>query len=144
MLGGPQNRSGGRWENSWPYRNSKPVEPAASRYTDWAIPSPVCIYKCIICHFFLLSLPVWSTGLISQFHDHFTDGRTPCAGDQLVARPLPVHRTTHTQKRIHTSNMHALCRIRTHDPVFRVKTVHVLDRSVTMTGIIGHMMLCKF
>jgi hypothetical protein len=47
-----------------------------------------------------------------------TFGRTPWAGDQLVARPLPVqkHRKTH----IHTQtlNIHALSGIRTHDPGF--------------------------
>jgi hypothetical protein len=40
--------------------------------------------------------------------------------DQLVARPLPKHRTTQTQnKRIHTPNVHALSGIRTHDPSVR-------------------------
>jgi hypothetical protein len=32
-----------------------------------------------------------------QFHDHFNDGRTPWASDQLVARPLPKHRKTQTK-----------------------------------------------
>jgi hypothetical protein len=46
----------------------------------------------------------------------FTE-RTPLTGDQLVARPLPKHRTTQPQnKRIHTPNIHALSEIRTHDP----------------------------
>jgi hypothetical protein len=41
-------------------------------------------------------------------------------GDQLVSRPLPKHRTTQAQnKGIQTPNIHALCRIRTHDPSFR-------------------------
>jgi hypothetical protein len=44
--------------------------------------------------FFLLLLPRWSIGLIYRFLDHFRDGRTPWTGDQLVARPLPKHRTT--------------------------------------------------
>jgi hypothetical protein len=61
-----------------------------------------------------LSLPLWSIGLISQFHDHFTDSRTLSTGDELVARPLHKHRTTQT----HTPNIHALCGIRTHDPGF--------------------------
>jgi hypothetical protein len=52
-------------------------------------------------YFSLLVLPVWSTGLICQFLDHFTDGRTPWTDDQLVARALPVHRTTKTQKNTH-------------------------------------------
>jgi hypothetical protein len=55
-----------------------------------------------------------------QFLDHFTGGRTPWTSDQLVARPLPKHRTIQTQnKHIHTPNIHALCGIRTHDPGFR-------------------------
>jgi hypothetical protein len=64
--------------------------------------------------FFFLSLPLWSIGLISQFLDHFTDGRTPWTGDQLVARPLPKHRIN-----AYTPNIHALCGIRTHGPGFR-------------------------
>jgi hypothetical protein len=43
-LAGPQNQSGWRKENSWPYRdsNSDPsvVQPVAIRYTDWAISAP--------------------------------------------------------------------------------------------------------
>jgi hypothetical protein len=55
-----------------------------------------------------------------QFLDYFTDDSAPWTGDHLVARPLPKHRTTRTQnKHIRTSNIHALCGIRTHDPSFR-------------------------
>jgi hypothetical protein len=40
--------------------------------------------------------------------------------DQLVARPLPKHRTTQTQnKRMHTPNIHALSGIRPQDPSVR-------------------------
>jgi hypothetical protein len=70
-------------------------------------------------HLLYSSLGPWP--LISQFLDHFTDGRTPWTSDQLVARPLPNHRTTQTQnKHIHILNIHALCGIQTHDPGFRV------------------------
>jgi hypothetical protein len=41
-------------------------------------------------------------------------GRTPCKGDQLVARSLPTHRTTHTQNK--NTDIHAFSGIRTHDP----------------------------
>jgi hypothetical protein len=63
-----------------------------------------------------------------QFHDHFTDGRTPWTSDQLVARTLRKYRTTQTQnKHIHAPNIHALCGIRTHDLSFRAsETVHAL------------------
>jgi hypothetical protein len=49
----------------------------------------------------------------------FTEGRTPWKSENLVAGPLPKHRTTQTQNRhIYTPHIHALCRIRTHDPGF--------------------------
>jgi hypothetical protein len=67
--------------------------------------------------FSVLLLALWSIGLISQFRDHFTDGRTPLTGDQLVARTLPKHRATQTQNKFtHIPNIHALCGIRTHMP----------------------------
>jgi hypothetical protein len=70
--------------------------------------------------FHWLYSPLWSLASDFQFYDHFTDGRTPWASDQLVARPLPKHRTTQTQnKHIHIPNIHALCGIRTHDLGFR-------------------------
>jgi hypothetical protein len=50
----------------------------------------------------------------------YTDGMTHWTSDQLIAKPLPKHRTTQTQnKRIHTPNIHALSGIRSHDPGFR-------------------------
>jgi hypothetical protein len=71
-----------------------------------------------------------------QFHDHFTEGRIPWASNQLVARPLPKHKTTQTRnKHIPIPNIHALCGIRTTIPASeRAKTVHALDRSATLTG----------
>jgi hypothetical protein len=51
------------------------------------------------------------------FRFDFTGGRTPWTSDQLVARPLPKHRTTQTQdKHIYIPNIHALYGIPTHDP----------------------------
>jgi hypothetical protein len=91
--------------------------------SDQVTPTLYNIYSPIRIHgiFFPASCStLWSIGLISQFLDHFTDGRTAWTGDQLVARSLPKHRTTQTQnKRIHTPNIHALCGIGTHDPGFR-------------------------
>jgi hypothetical protein len=61
--------------------------------------------------------PSFGLGLFFSFLILYTVGRTPWTGDQPFARPLPTHRTTHTQnKRIHTPNIHALSGIRTHDP----------------------------
>jgi hypothetical protein len=77
--------------------------------------------RAVINIFFSLALqPPWALASAFQFHDHFTDGRTPRTSDQLIARPLPKHRKTQTQnKHIHTPNIHALSGIRTHDPSFR-------------------------
>jgi hypothetical protein len=53
-------------------------------------------------------------------------------GDQPLAMPLPIHRTTQKQnKRIHTSM--SLVEIEPAIPVFElVKTVHVLDSAATV------------
>jgi hypothetical protein len=61
-------------------------------------------------------------------------GRTPWTGDQPVARPLPAHRTAQTQnKRTQTSML--LVGFEPMIPVFeRAKTVHALDRAVTVIG----------
>jgi hypothetical protein len=66
----------------------------------------------------------------------FTDGRTPWTGDQLVARPLPKHRTTQTQKNPHThqTSMPWVGFEPTIPASERAKTVHALDRSPTVTG----------
>jgi hypothetical protein len=69
----------------------------------------------IVVSFFTGSTAPLGPGLCFQFYDHFTDGRTFWTSDQLVARPLPKHRTTHA----HTPNIHALCEIRTHEPSLR-------------------------
>jgi hypothetical protein len=53
--------------------------------------------------------PPWALDSDFQFHDNFTDGRTPWTSDQLIVRPVPKHK-------INTTNIHALCTIRTHDP----------------------------
>jgi hypothetical protein len=77
---------------------------------------------CRIYHFTVFSplAPALEHRADFQFHDHFTEGRTPWTGDQLVARPLPKYRTTQTlNKRIHTQNIRALCGLRTHNPGFR-------------------------
>jgi hypothetical protein len=93
------------------------------------------IYESTLFKSLILLLPLWSIGPISQFLDHFTDGRTLWTSYQLVARPLPKHMTTQTQnKHIHIPNSHAFCGIRTHDPGFRAKTIQSLDRSATVTG----------
>jgi hypothetical protein len=46
--------------------------------------------------------PLWALASDFKFHDHFADGRIPWTSDQLVARPLPKHRTTQTQNKHYT------------------------------------------
>jgi hypothetical protein len=81
-----------------------------------------CCIPQVLSDSFLMALPAhlgpWPH---IQFRNNFvTDGRTSWTSDQPVARPLPKHRTTQTQKkRIHTPNIHALIGIRTHDPSVR-------------------------
>jgi hypothetical protein len=69
-----------------------------------------------------MALPTHSgSWALIQFHNYFSDCRTPWTSDQLVARPLPIHRKTQTQnKRIHTPNIHTLSGIRTYDLSVRV------------------------
>jgi hypothetical protein len=59
---------------------------------------------------------------------------TPWTGDQRVARPLPIHRTTQTQnKRTRTTMPRVAFEPTT--PVFkRAKTVQALDRAATVSG----------
>jgi hypothetical protein len=55
--------------------------------------------------------------------------------DQPVARPLPTHRTTQTQK-IVSRDIHALSRIRTTIPAFeQMKKLHALDRASTVKTV---------
>jgi hypothetical protein len=57
--------------------------------------------------FSLALQPPWALAYTFQFHDHFTDGRTPWTSDQLVATSLPKHMRAQTQnKRIHTHTKH--------------------------------------
>jgi hypothetical protein len=70
----------------------------------------------------------------------FTDGGTPWTGDQLVAKSLPKHRTTQTQKNAHThqTSMPWVEFEPTIPASERGKTVHSSDRSATVTGIFRH------
>jgi hypothetical protein len=67
----------------------------------------------------------------------FTDGSTPWRSDQLVARPLPKHRTTQTQnKHTYQTSMPCVGFGPTIPASDRAKTVHALDRSATVTGVV--------
>jgi hypothetical protein len=87
-----------------------------------------------VCKLIIFSLalqPPWALASAFQFHDHFTDGRTPWTSDQLVARPVPKHRTnTYT----HQTSMPYMGFEPTVPASERTKTLHALDRSATVTG----------
>jgi hypothetical protein len=75
--------------------------------------------------------------LFFQVSNLYTVGRTPWTEDQLVARPLPAHRTTQRQnKRTHTSMPRV--GFRAMIPVFELaKTLHGLDRAATVLCDVG-------
>jgi hypothetical protein len=59
---------------------------------------------------------------------------TPWTGDQPVASPLPIHRTTETQNKRTKTSMPRMGFERM-TPVFeREKTVHALDRAAAVVG----------
>jgi hypothetical protein len=66
-----------------------------------------------------------------QFRNYFlqTQG-IPRTDDQLVAMPLPKHRTTQT----HTHTKHQCLKWDSIPAFKRTKTVHYLDRAVTVIG----------
>jgi hypothetical protein len=89
-----------------------------------------------IVFFFTGSTASLGPGLCCQFHDRFTDGRTPWTSDQLVARSLPKHRTTQTHnKHIHQTSMPCVGFEPAIPASELAKTVHASDRSATVTGI---------
>jgi hypothetical protein len=57
-------------------------------------------------------------------------------GDQPVARVLPVHRTTQTQNKRTQTSMPQVRFERTIPAFERAKTVHALDRALTMIGLV--------
>jgi hypothetical protein len=71
-----------------------------------------------------------------QFLNLNAVGRTPWAGDQPVARPLPTHGATQTQnKRTQASMPRKEFELTT--PVFeRAKTVHALDGTANVMGTV--------
>jgi hypothetical protein len=83
--------------------------------------------QCSMAFFFLsLCSHTWklaptfgAQGWVSSVSWSGTVGRTPCTGDQLVARPLPVHEHRKTHTHTQALNIHALSGIRTHGPGFR-------------------------
>jgi hypothetical protein len=78
--------------------------------------------------------PLLGLGRCFRFLILYTVDITLWMGDQPVARPLPTHRTTQTQKKRRHTSM-PWVGFEPMIPVFeRAKTVHALDRATTVTG----------
>jgi hypothetical protein len=85
---------------------------------------------------FTESVPLTPCGVEVVFSfEHFTDRRTPWTSDQLVAGPLPKHRThTHTINRYIYQTSMPFVEFEPTIPAYeRAKTVHALDRSAKVT-----------
>jgi hypothetical protein len=67
---------------------------------------------------FLVAPAFGAEGWISSVSWSETVGRTPWTGDQLVARPLPVHKHRKTHTHTQTLNIHAPSAIWTFGPGF--------------------------
>jgi hypothetical protein len=106
----------------------------------------VCLSVCLsaslsVCLSVYLSIYQWLYSpflgpcLFFSFNLFYTDVRTPWTGDKPVARPLPTHRTTQTQNKCTRTYMPRV-RFEPTIPVFEwTKTVHALDRAVTVIGL---------
>jgi hypothetical protein len=75
----------------------------------------------------------WFLAVLFSLLIQYTVGSTPWMGDQHVARPLDIHRTTQTQnERTKTSMLHV-----GFEPTGlefeRAKTVHASDRAAAVT-----------
>jgi hypothetical protein len=91
------------------------------------------LHACI--HSFINRSTALCWALASSSVSFYTDGRTPWASDQPVARPLPTFKTTQTQnKRTHRHPCTEFGFEPTIPAFKRTKTVHVLDRSATVIG----------
>jgi hypothetical protein len=65
----------------------------------------------------------------------YTDGRTPWTGDQPVARPLSIHRTTQTQNKRTQTSMSKLGFEFTIQVFEQSKTVHASDSATSLIDI---------
>jgi hypothetical protein len=86
-----------------------------------------------------LSIYLWLYGPCGtlppfRFSNLYTVGRTPRTGDQPVARPLLIHRTTQRQNKP-TQTFIPRMGFEPTIPAFELaKTVHALDRAATVIG----------
>jgi beta-lactamase regulating signal transducer with metallopeptidase domain len=95
---------------------------------------------CVSIYLWLYS-PLLALGRFFSFFIFYTVGRTPWTGDQPVTRPRPAHRTAQTQNK-HTQTSMPQMGFEPTIPVFeRTKTVHALDCTATVIGILKYTIL---
>jgi hypothetical protein len=73
-------------------------------------------------------------GRLFRFLILSTVGRTPWTGAQPIARPLPIHRTTQTQKKRTQISIPRVGFELTIPVLEQAKAVHALDRAATVIG----------
>jgi hypothetical protein len=99
---------------------------------------PIYIYIYLSLYLSIYLYIYGSTLLLLEFGHFFkllilyTVGRTPCKGDQPVARPLPTHRKTQTQNKCIQTSIPWVGFENTIPAFERAKTVHTLDRAATV------------
>jgi hypothetical protein len=95
--------------------------------------------------FFAMALPAHSEpGPLIHLRNHFfSDSRTPWTSDQLVARPLPKHRTTQTQNKRRQTFMPWVGLEPTIPASEQAKTVHASDSAATVTGKVANKTVSK-
>jgi hypothetical protein len=103
------------------------------------------IYSFLSQHFFSRALrPPWALASAFQFHDHFTDGRTPGLVISLSQGLYLNTGQTRTQnKRIHTPNIYALSGIRAHDPSVRASENSSCLRPLGYCDRLSQLTRCK-
>jgi hypothetical protein len=78
----------------------------------------------------------WLWPLLQFRNLFYTDGRSPWTSDQPVARPLPTHKTTQTQKKRTQTSMPRVGFEPTIPAFERAKTVHAVDRAASVILIL--------
>jgi hypothetical protein len=82
----------------------------------------------------VLQLLCWALASYSVPQSFFTDGRSPCTGNQPVVRPLPIHRAAQTQNKLTKTSMPWMGFEPTIPDFEQAKIVHTLDRAATVLG----------
>jgi hypothetical protein len=87
--------------------------------------------ECVFCSI-MVRRPFVEPWPIFQLLNQYIVGRTPWIGDQPLTRPLPTCRTTQTRNKRTQTSMPSVGFEPTISVCDRAKTVHALDRAVTV------------